>query len=62
MLSMNRKNCHMTQRIGIRLKIVEKYSISRTWLIKYNWVQLHDDRYACADKQQERDRYLSIIF
>ena len=40
MLSMNGRNCHVTRRIGVALRMVERCSIDRTWLIEYNWVQL----------------------
>ena len=41
MLSVNRKNYHLIQRIGIGLKIVEKCSIDRTRLIEYNQMKLY---------------------
>ena len=39
MFSVNRKNCHVTQRIGVGLRMVERCLIDRTRLIEYNWVQ-----------------------
>ena len=39
MLSVNARNCHVTRRIGVGLRIVERCSINRTRLIEYNWVQ-----------------------
>ena len=39
MLSVNGKNCYVTRRIGVGLKMVERCSIDRTRLIEYNWVQ-----------------------
>ena len=39
MLSVNGRNCYVTRKIGIGLKMVEKCSIDRTRLIEYNWVQ-----------------------
>ena len=34
MLSVNGRNCHVTQKIGIGLRIIERCSIDRTWLIE----------------------------
>ena len=46
-LSINRKNYYITQRIAIRLKIVKMCSINKTWFIEYSQMQLHDNK--CAD-------------
>ena len=35
MLSVNGKNCHVTQRIGVGLKTIKRCSINRTWLIEW---------------------------
>lgn len=37
MLNINRKTCYITQRISIRLREVEKYSINKTW----DWAKLY---------------------
>ena len=36
MLNVNEKNCYLTQKIDIELKMVERCSIDRTWLIEYS--------------------------
>ena len=40
MLSVNRRNCYVIQRISVGLKIVKRCSIHRTRLIEYNRVRL----------------------
>ena len=36
MLNVNRKIYYITQKINIRLRMIEKFSIDRIWLIEYN--------------------------
>ena len=49
MLNINKKNCYITQKISVRLNKIEKCLIKRTWLVEYNWVQLHNNRYIYTD-------------
>ena len=59
MLSVNGKNCQVIQKIGIGLRMVEKYSVNRTRLIKYNWVQL---RVKVHELMNNEDKYLGMTF
>ena len=49
----------MTRRIGEWLRMVERCSIDRTYLIKYDWLQLHVKVY---ELMKNKDRYLDITF
>ena len=40
MLSINRRNYYIIEKIDVRLKMIENSLIDRTQLIKYNWVKL----------------------
>ena len=57
MLNVNRKNCYVTQRIGVGLKMMERCSIDKTCLIEYNWVQSHIRVYRLINN---KDRCLGI--
>lgn len=41
MLSVNQKNCHLTQRFGVGLTKVERCLIDKTQSIEQSWVQAH---------------------
>ena len=41
MFSVNKKNCYITQRIGIGLKKLKNCLINRTQLIEYNRIKLY---------------------
>ena len=57
MLSVNGRNCHVTRRIGVRLRMVKRCSIDRTQLIEYNWVQ---SRVKVHGLMNYEDRYSGI--
>ena len=57
MLSVNGRNCHVTRRIGVGLKMVERCSIDRTRLIEYNWVQ---SRVRVHRLMNNKDKYLGV--
>ena len=51
MLTINTKKFHVTQKIGIKLRMVKKDLINTIHLIKYHYVQLCKVKCACANKQ-----------
>ena len=57
MLNVNKKNYHVTRKIGIGLRILKRCSINRTQFIKYNWVQLHIRVYKLMNNE---DKCLNI--
>ena len=58
MLSVNRRNCHVTQKIGVRLRTVERCSIDRTRLIELLGAVTCQGTW--ADKQWGKDRCSGI--
>ena len=59
MLSINEKNCHVTQKIGIVLRTVERCSINKTRLIEQLDVVTYQS--IRADEQWKRvDKYSNI--
>ena len=49
MLNVDKKNFYITKKIDIGSKKIERYLINQVWLIEYNWLRLHDDRYIYAN-------------
>ena len=58
MLNMNGRNCHVTRKIDVGLRMVERCSIDKIWLIEYNWVQ---SRVRVHRLMNNKDRCLGII-
>ena len=53
MISINEKNCYITQKIDEKLKKVEICLIDKTWLIEYNCLKLHVRIYKLINNKKE---------
>lgn len=62
MFSMNGRNCHMIQKIGIELEKIENCSINKAQQIEKSCVLLYVIAKKIANKQKKKNKKVDISF